>query len=63
MEHSKRPLDMLLRQLAANRSAARYRNKETGQRHFCHLTTYVRAFVEDTLKLRAAIKELRKEMA
>jgi len=59
MKHTERPLDMLLRQMQANRNAARYRNKQTGQRHFCHEKNFRAAFVQDTLLLRAAIKELK----
>jgi hypothetical protein len=56
MEHKNRPTDMLIRQQAANRNAARYRNPETKQRHFCHLPLFRSAFVLDMLAIR---KELR----
>lgn len=55
MQHSDRPTDMLLRQLAANRSAARYRNKETGLRHFCHEPIFRQHFVTDIVLLRREI--------
>jgi hypothetical protein len=50
---------MLKRQLAANRFAIRYRNPETGKRHFCHLPyfPYKAAFLRDTLGLRAELKK------
>lgn len=57
MKHADRPMDMLVRQLAANRSAARFRNRATGQRHFCHEKTFRAAFVEDIVALRRAIRE------
>jgi hypothetical protein len=56
MKHSERPTEMLLRQMAARRGAARFRNKQTGQRHFCHEKTFCAAFVEDTLFLRREIR-------
>jgi hypothetical protein len=57
--HSARPTDMIKRQLAANRFAIRYRNPETGKRHFCHLPyfPYKAAFLRDTLGLRAELKK------
>jgi hypothetical protein len=57
--YSARPTEMLKRQLAANRFAIRYRNPETGKRHFCHLPyfTYKAAFLRDTLGLRAELRK------
>lgn len=56
MIHSERPLDMLQRQLEANRAAIRYRHPQTGRRHFCHLVEYRAAYVNDCLLLRKAIR-------
>ncbi len=56
MKHSERPTDMLLRQLAANRSAARYRNPETGLRHHGHLPTFRPHFVNDIILLKREIR-------
>ena len=52
-----RDLETLERQLKANRGSARYRNGETGHRHFCHENTFRQHFVRDIIGLRAAIKE------
>jgi hypothetical protein len=51
-----RPTDMLERQLQANRGAARYRNPETGIRHYAHDPFYRRFFVMEILAMK---KELR----
>lgn len=56
MRHKDRPTDMLLRQQQANRNAARYRNPETGQRHFCHLPLFRWAFVIDMLLIRETLR-------
>lgn len=56
MRHSERPTDMLMRQLAANRSAARYRNLETGQRHHGHLPVFRPHFVNDIILLRRELR-------
>jgi hypothetical protein len=60
VKHSERPIDMLVRQLAANRSAARYRNKETGLRHFCHEPIFRPYFINDIILLRHALRSDRK---
>ena len=57
MKHSDRPLDMLHRQLQANRAAIKYRNPETKRRHFCHLPLFKQAFLTDIKLLREAIRE------
>lgn len=51
-----RTTDMLERQLAANRNAARYRNTETGRKHFAHDSMYRRFFVLEMLAMRAELK-------
>lgn len=56
MTHAERPTDMLRRQLLANRLAVRYRNRETGLRHFCHDKLYRPAFVSDILAIRAELR-------
>lgn len=55
-----RPTEMLLRQMQANRSAARYRNPENGKRHHAHIPRYRPFFVGEMLAMRA---ELRKRNA
>jgi hypothetical protein len=55
--HHSRPLDMLQRQMAANRSAVRYQNKETGLRHFCHEPIFRTAFFNDIILLRRALRK------
>lgn len=52
-----RPTDMLIRQQTANRKAIRYRNPETGWRHFCHDKLYRRAYVLDILAIRAELRK------
>lgn len=52
-------LEGLERRLAAGRAAARYRNPETGQRHFCHNPLYRASFVRSTLALRQAVRALK----
>jgi hypothetical protein len=59
MRHAERPTEMLLEQQDANRKAARYRNPETGQRHFCHLKTFRAAFVKDMLAIRDELRRRR----
>lgn len=56
MRHEDRPTDMLQRQLFANRASVRYRNPETGMRHFCHLPLYREAFLRDILSARKVLK-------
>lgn len=62
MKIPSRPTDMLLRQMAANRAAARYRNPQTKRGHFAHLLPYrphfVREIVEMRRELRARAAEL-----
>lgn len=41
------------RYLAVHRAAVRYRNPETGRRHFCHEPTFRWAFVRRVKELRA----------
>lgn len=53
--HAVRPLDMLLRQLLANRMAARYRRPSDGKRHHAHLNQYRRYFINDIRMLRHEI--------
>ena len=57
MKLSDRPTDMLLRQLQANRNAARYRNPETGKRHHAHVAQFRPYFVREIIAMR---DELRK---
>lgn len=52
-----RPTDMLLRQLKANRNAARYRNPETGQRHHAHVKLFRPYFVREMLAMRAELRK------
>jgi len=59
MKHSQRPTEMLLRQLSALRSAAKHRNNETNQRHFCHLPMFREAFVRDIILIRNELKNRR----
>ena len=42
--------------LSAFRAAARYRNQETGRRHFAHDPTFRAAFVRRIVELRAALR-------
>lgn len=44
------------RQLAALRAAARYRNPETGRRHFAHIMPYRPHFVTGILELRRLLR-------
>lgn len=54
MPHHERPTDMLLRQMQANRNAARYRNDY--KRHFCHLPIFRSAFIRDILAIRNELR-------
>lgn len=56
-----RPTDMLMRQLAANRFAARYRNPETGRRNFSHILPYRPFFVREMLAMRAELQKRAKQ--
>jgi hypothetical protein len=58
MKHEERPLDMLQRQLTANRTAIKFRHPVTGQRHFCHLPEYREAYIKDVFALKKAIRAL-----
>lgn len=51
-----RPTDMLLRQLQANRNAARYRNPETGKRHHAHIDRYRPHFVREMITMRNELR-------
>lgn len=51
-----RPTEMLLRQHEANRSAARYRNPETGKRHHAHIAQFRPHFVREMLAMRAELR-------
>lgn len=52
-----RPTEMLVRQLAANRSAARYRNPEKPKvRHHAHIDKYRPHFVREILAMRAELR-------
>jgi len=50
-----RPTDMLQRQLAANRVAARGRDKH-GRKLFCHLMPFRPYFVREMLAMRAELR-------
>lgn len=52
-----RPTEMLERQLAANRAAARYRNPETRRRHFAHSMPYRPHFVREIISMRAELAQ------
>ena len=54
--YSARPTDMLERQLLANRKAVRYRNPETGKRHYCHYDLFRAAFIRDIRGLRDELR-------
>jgi len=54
-----RPTEMLERQQAANRAAARYRNPEIGFRHYAHDRLYRRFFVREMLEIRAELNRRR----
>lgn len=56
MPIASRPTDMLLRQLDANRRAARWRNPANGRRHYCHEPRYRRIFVVEMLAMRAELR-------
>ena len=56
MNIADRPTDMLLRQHAANRSAAKYRNPETGKRHHAHLPQFRPWFVREILAMRSELR-------
>ena len=45
------------RTLSAYRTAARYRNPETGKRHFAHYDTFRASFVRSMLSLRSYLRE------
>lgn len=51
-----RPTEMLVRQLQANRTAARYRNPETGRRHFAHVLPFRPHFIGEMLAMHAELK-------
>jgi hypothetical protein len=52
-----RPTEMLLRQMQANRSAARYRNPEKPWiRHHAHLPRFRPYFVGEMLAMRAELR-------
>lgn len=51
-----RGTEMLKRQLAANRNAARYRNPETGRRHFAHVMPFRPHFVREMLWMRDELR-------
>lgn len=51
MKHADRPTEMLVRQMQANRIAARNR------KHFCHLPRFRSAFVKDILAIRKVLRE------
>lgn len=53
MKIEERPTEMLLRQLAANRGAARQR------RHYAHQTPYRRRFVLEMIAMRAELRRRR----
>jgi hypothetical protein len=52
MDIKDRPTDMIHRQLAANRSAARCYDTENNRRHFAHLLPYRPYFVIEMLAMR-----------
>lgn len=56
MRIEERPTDMLMRQQAANRNAARYRNPETGKRHHAHIPQFRPWFVREMLAMRAELR-------
>lgn len=56
MSYQDRPTEMLKRQQAANRLAARYRNPETGRRLFAHDAVFRAAFVRDMLAIRGELR-------
>lgn len=62
MNYAERPTEMLLRQQAALRGAARYRNPETGHRHFCHNSMYRSAFVIAVLAIRSELRKRKEEL-
>ena len=55
MNVGERPTEMLLRQLDALRRAIRYRNPETGKRHYCHVQYFRRPFANGVRELRAEL--------
>lgn len=57
MTHGERPTEMLIRQQAANRKAAQYRNPETGKRHHAHFDLFRAAFIRDILAIRKELRE------
>lgn len=57
VDYSARPDDMLQRQLKANRNAVRYRNPETGKRHYCHFKQFIKPFLKDICGLRAELRK------
>ena len=52
----KRPTEMLVRQMQANRNAARYRNPENGKRHHAHVDLFRPYFVRELLAMRAELR-------
>lgn len=57
MDYADRPDDMLARQMDALRNAARFRNKETGARHFAHLPQFRKAFIRGIMAIRKVQRE------
>ena len=58
--YSERDLETLERQLLALRGSARFRNKQTGHRHFCHEKIFREPFIRGMKELRKEIKERKK---
>lgn len=56
MNIADRPTDMLERQLAANRVAARGRDRH-GRKLFCHLMPYRPYFVREIIAMRRELKQ------
>lgn len=54
------PLDRLIETTAALRAAVRYRNPETGARHFCHLKEYRAVYARSIRERRRLIRALAK---
>jgi hypothetical protein len=50
-----------LRQLGALRAAIRYRNPETGDRHFCHLQQYRAVFASGARVLHRLVRHMQAE--
>ena len=56
MKIEDRPTDMLLRQQAANRAAAKGRDRH-GRKLFCHLMPFRPHFVREMLAMRAELRQ------